>query len=340
MAGLCQLFLPRMLGAEQITDQGRVKVTPVKPRAIGVHPAAKRGHHPADMLADNNIANAFLAELAVHIIHKNFGEEHGGHAARFPFRIQSRNRQRSQRGDHFKPAIHRIGNARFQIPMRQARFCHDRAVERGQRIASFIPGKKSFQQSKRHPFIPTGLLFRGDPHNGGLVSLHKWGARVKERTSCMNRKIATALLCAAFGLAATGCTRIGGHQGYIVDPSLASAIQPGVDNRESVEKTLGRPTWVSQFGARDYYYFSRNTRQYAFNMPRPSEQFVLRVRFDASGNVIAADQRGMEDVAKINPSSKKTKTLGRERGFFEELFGNIGQVGAVGESGGTADNPN
>ena len=41
-----------------------------------------------------------------------------------------------------------------------------------------------------------------------------------------------------------------------------------------------------------------------------------------------------------SPEGDKTPTLGRERGFFSELFGNIGRVGAVGQGGGTADNPN
>ncbi|NBU83618.1 MAG: outer membrane protein assembly factor BamE [Sphingomonadaceae bacterium] len=156
----------------------------------------------------------------------------------------------------------------------------------------------------------------------------------------MNRKIVPALALVALALTASGCTRIGGHQGYITDPTLADAIQPGVDNRDSVEKTLGRPTWISQFGAQDYYYFSRNTRQYAFNTPTASEQMAMRIRFDDAGNVIAVERRGMEQIAKVDPTGKKTQTLGRERSFLQELFGNIGQVGSVGESGGTADNPN
>ena len=155
----------------------------------------------------------------------------------------------------------------------------------------------------------------------------------------MNRKIATALLLAALGLSSTACTRLRGHQGYIADVTLVDAIQPGVDNRDSVEKTLGRPTWVSQFGAKDYYYFSRNTHQYAFTMPTATDQMVLRVRFDDAGNVVGVDHRGKEAIAKLSPTSKKTKTLGRERSFFEELFGNIGQVGAMGASPGTQDNP-
>lgn len=156
----------------------------------------------------------------------------------------------------------------------------------------------------------------------------------------MNRKLVTALALAAAALSTSACTRITTHQGYIADMSLVDAVQPGVDNRESVEKTLGRPTWVSQFGEQDYYYLARDTRQYAFNVPQPSKQLVLRVRFDTAGNVTAVDRRGMEQVARLNPTSKKTETLGRNRGFFEELFGNIGQVGAVGADGGTADNPN
>ena len=150
----------------------------------------------------------------------------------------------------------------------------------------------------------------------------------------MNRKIVPALALIAVALSASGCTRIMVHQGYITDPTLADAIQPGVDNRDSVEKTLGRPTWVSQFGTKDYYYFSRNTRQYAFNTPTASEQMVLRIRFDAAGNVASVDKRGTEQIAKINPTNKKTPTLGRETSFFEELFGNIGAVGAPGAGAG------
>lgn len=145
---------------------------------------------------------------------------------------------------------------------------------------------------------------------------------------------------AALALVATsGCTRIRGHQGYIVDDQLVQGIQPGVDNRDSVEATLGRPTFVGQFGANDWYYVSRTTKQLAFALPRPTEQTILHVRFDATGNVAAVQKAGLEQVVSINPSNDKTPTLGRERGFFEELFGNIGAVGAPGMGGATPNTP-
>lgn len=150
-----------------------------------------------------------------------------------------------------------------------------------------------------------------------------------------------ALVALALGaVLAGGCTPIRDHQGYLVDDPLIAAIQPGVDNRDSVAGTLGRPTFVGQFDQRDWYYVSRNTRQLAFNMPRPSEQTVLHIRFDGAGNVERVERTGLELVASIDPSNEKTPTLGSDRSLFEELFGNIGAVGQTGRGAPTADNPN
>ncbi len=143
----------------------------------------------------------------------------------------------------------------------------------------------------------------------------------------------------ALALGTGGCTKVRGYQGYVVDSVLMDGVQAGVDNRASVEKTLGRPTFFGQFAASDWYYVSRQTRQYAFTNPRPSEQTVLRIRFDQSGNVTAVDRAGVDRVASIRPNGDKTPTLGKDSSFFQELFGNIGQVGSVGQGGGTSDNP-
>jgi outer membrane protein assembly factor BamE (lipoprotein component of BamABCDE complex) len=151
---------------------------------------------------------------------------------------------------------------------------------------------------------------------------------------------ALTLTIAASALVLTGgCTRVRAQQGYIADESLIGTIKPGVDNRDSVQRTLGRPTFAGQFESGDWYYVSRQTRQIAFVNPRPTKQMVLRIRFDARGNVAAVDRTGLEKIASISPLGTKTPTLGKDRSFFEELFGNIGQVGSVGRGGATADNP-
>jgi len=136
----------------------------------------------------------------------------------------------------------------------------------------------------------------------------------------------------------SGCTSVVDHRGYIADPVLLQAVHPGIDNRQSVEGTLGRPTFTSQFGAPVWYYVSSITNQKPFSRPTITSHTVLAVKFDQAGNVVAADQSGIDKVVRIKPDSDKTPTLGRERGILQDLFGNIGQVGAGGVGGPTGDN--
>ncbi|MEN9717407.1 MAG: hypothetical protein RIQ99_285 [Pseudomonadota bacterium] len=132
----------------------------------------------------------------------------------------------------------------------------------------------------------------------------------------------------------SGCASIKDHRGYIVDAALLDSVAPGVDNQASVERTLGRPTFISQFGHKDWYYLSSNTRQAAFARPRTNEQLLIKVTFDDKGNVTAIKRTGMETVVQLSPDGKATPTLGRDRSFLEDLFGNIGTVGAAGMGNG------
>ena len=135
-------------------------------------------------------------------------------------------------------------------------------------------------------------------------------------------------LSAAALLAAGACAPVRSHQGYIVDADLVNSVRPGVDNRQSVLQTLGRPSFTGQFGEGDWYYVARDSANLAFRNPRPNAQVTLQISFDQAGTVSAIRRAGLDQVASVNPSNKETPTLGKKRGFFEELFGNIGAVGA------------
>jgi outer membrane protein assembly factor BamE (lipoprotein component of BamABCDE complex) len=128
----------------------------------------------------------------------------------------------------------------------------------------------------------------------------------------------------------TGCATNHVHKGAVIDLQLASSIQPGVDNKASVAKLLGRPTFTGEFTPNEWYYVSRDTNQVAFRNPRPVRQTVLHIRFDPKGNVAAINHTGRELVMNVNPVHRSTPTLGRKKSFFDELFGNIGQVGSGG----------
>jgi outer membrane protein assembly factor BamE (lipoprotein component of BamABCDE complex) len=130
-----------------------------------------------------------------------------------------------------------------------------------------------------------------------------------------------------------GCAQTREHKGIVLDSQLAAGIQPGVDNKDSVEKTLGRPSFTGQFTPNDWYYVSRDVSQVAFRSPSVKQQTVLLVRFDPKGNVASVQRTGKELVMNVKPTSRQTPVLGRKRSFFEELFNNIGSVGAPGLPG-------
>jgi outer membrane protein assembly factor BamE (lipoprotein component of BamABCDE complex) len=145
----------------------------------------------------------------------------------------------------------------------------------------------------------------------------------------MKAAVKAAITVAALS-ALSGCAGIYNHRGAVIDQQLATAIQAGVDNKDSVTKTLGRPTFTGQFNDNEWYYVSRDTKTVAFRSPTVTDQTVLRITFDAAGNVTQVQKTGRELVASIDPANAQTPTLGRKRSFFEELFGNIGTVGAPG----------
>jgi outer membrane protein assembly factor BamE (lipoprotein component of BamABCDE complex) len=150
---------------------------------------------------------------------------------------------------------------------------------------------------------------------------------------------ARTVLLALAAASASACVPVRSHQGYIIDADLVNSVQPGVDNRQSVLQTLGRPSFASQFaaggaGEGDWYYLARDSRNLAFRNPRPRAQVTLQISFDQAGTVTAIRRSGAEMIAAVNPSGKTTPTLGRKRGFFDDLFGNIGSVGAPGTGGG------
>ena len=142
----------------------------------------------------------------------------------------------------------------------------------------------------------------------------------------MMRVTAKAAAMAAAAMALAGCSTFNTHKGAVLDRQLAASIQPGIDNKESVQKLLGTPLLAGQFTSTDWYYVSRDQTQLAFRDPRVTRHKVLHVRFDQAGNVASVGMTGRELVMNVTPNGRQTPTLGRKRSFFDELFGNIGTV--------------
>lgn len=151
-------------------------------------------------------------------------------------------------------------------------------------------------------------------------------------------KPALALAVALAGVSLGGCTTLKGHNGYVIDADLVNSVQPRVDNKASVEKVLGKPTFTGQFNDNEWFYLSRETRYLGYTNPVGRSQATIRIAFDDKGTVTSISRTGLELASNVRPYGKVTPTLGRKQSFFQQLFGNIGTVGA-GIPGGGAGGP-
>ncbi len=149
----------------------------------------------------------------------------------------------------------------------------------------------------------------------------------------MSSRVARTILALAVATSLAGCAGIRNHRGFVIDPQLVEGIQVGIDNKASVEKTLGRPTFTGQFDPNDWYYVSEDTKQNALGSAKVDKLDLLHVKFDAAGNVAAVQSAGKEQIARVDPKGGKTPTLGSDKSFIEELFGNIGTIAQPGLPG-------
>jgi outer membrane protein assembly factor BamE (lipoprotein component of BamABCDE complex) len=127
-----------------------------------------------------------------------------------------------------------------------------------------------------------------------------------------------------------GCAKTVAQRGYLMDESLIKEIRPGVDNRASVLAALGTPTIPGTFDDENWYYVTRTQESWAFFRPDVVDNQVLQVSFDQSGNVKEIIRGGMELARDISPVREKTPTRGKELGFFEQIFSNIGRFSGPG----------
>lgn len=128
-------------------------------------------------------------------------------------------------------------------------------------------------------------------------------------------------------------------RGYVFDTELADAIQPGVDNRTSVETTLGTPTMRATFDDSTWYYISTTVRVRPIFWPDATGHRVLIVSFNDSGVVSDVNNLGLEDMREVENVSDKTPTKGRKLNLFEQIFGSIGRFGGSAPVG-SGDNQN
>ena len=112
------------------------------------------------------------------------------------------------------------------------------------------------------------------------------------------------------------------------DLSDHELLQEGVSSKETVIKIMGSPTMISDIAMPEsWIYYSEEVEKFLFFLPKIISRNILVITFNNSnsiGNIRRFDLSNNDERLKF--TSKYTKVVSREEGFFKSIFSNIGQV--------------
>ena len=126
----------------------------------------------------------------------------------------------------------------------------------------------------------------------------------------------------------SSCLASSEKHGYMFDLSDHELLQEGVSSKETVIKIMGSPTMISDIAMPEsWIYYSEEVEKFLFFLPKIISRNILVITFNNSnsiGNIRRFDLSNNDERLKF--TSKYTKVVSREEGFFKSIFSNIGQV--------------
>jgi outer membrane protein assembly factor BamE (lipoprotein component of BamABCDE complex) len=135
-----------------------------------------------------------------------------------------------------------------------------------------------------------------------------------------------AVLVCCVSLALAGCTPIRSNHGYVPSDEDLALVAIGVDTRDSVAATIGRPAVSDLLGDDGWYYIQSQFVTQGAAAPVEVDREVVAITFGATGLVENVERFGL-DQGRIVPLSRRVTTTNiRGKGVLAQIFGNIGRL--------------
>ena len=124
------------------------------------------------------------------------------------------------------------------------------------------------------------------------------------------------------------CSPIVENRGYVFDEKLLDQIKVNETISNDVMDILGSPSTTSAIDASTWYYIYSKAETVAFYHPTVTDRRVLAVSFNDDNKVKNLKYYGLEEGKIISYVDRTTPTRGRELTVLQQLFGNLGRLGA------------
>lgn len=139
----------------------------------------------------------------------------------------------------------------------------------------------------------------------------------------MKRKILTILLLLFF---TNSCLSRVENKGYSFNLTDYK-VKEGLSSKDEILKNMGSPTLISYLDDQLFWiYFEEEVRNLLFFKPKVLKRRIMVITFNEQNIAKNVNFYNLENENPIKFSDKKTKVEEVKKGFFADLFGNIGQV--------------
>ncbi len=135
-----------------------------------------------------------------------------------------------------------------------------------------------------------------------------------------------ACMACVMAIAITACMPIFTNHGYIPTDDDLGLLTVGVDTRDSVAATVGRPAAEGLLGDEAWYYVQSRWKTVGAAEPVEINREVVAISFGAAGTVENIERFGLEKGQIVPLSRRVTTTNIRGKGILAQIFGNIGKL--------------
>lgn len=144
-------------------------------------------------------------------------------------------------------------------------------------------------------------------------------------------KIVNYVKMAAIGTALFvlgACSATYQNHGYVPTETELSEVLVGVDTRETVAQSIGRPTSFGVLKESAWYYAQSRWRHFAYKAPQVIDRQVVAISYTDDGVVKNIERFGLEDGRVIALSRRVTDSNIKGISFLRQLMGNLGNLKA------------
>lgn len=138
--------------------------------------------------------------------------------------------------------------------------------------------------------------------------------------------IMRGLTMVLFVVGLSACAATYRNHGYVPDDVDLQSLIVGVDTRDTVETSIGRPATNGVERDDAWYYIQSRVRHYAYRQPKFEERELVAVSFAADGTVDNIERFGLERGQVVTLSRRVTETSIRDFGFVQQIIRNFGRI--------------